>query len=148
MPITCFMFLNSRTARILSALAFNVPIVTESWVYSCLENMVLVNPRDVKCTEEATSFSSTDSAATLSSIWHPRFGHRAAQPGSVWYQSCNILAGRRVFIKSSNKRNGDKTCLGEPTLKLLAKRCGALSVVNSIKSAHVAIIGNMRFQSL
>ena len=118
-----------RSRRVLRALALNVPVVTESWLYRCLDAEKWVDPRD------------SESESSVSMV-HPRFGARIMKQGNLLYQASDLLKNRRVYTHRDSKTSA--VVAPNAFIIGLARLCGA-TVVRDFKCADVAIIGIPKF---
>lgn len=129
------MHMYSRSLRVIVALAFNIPIVSEEWLYHSLERGSWLKPS--------------------ANVMHPRFGKRLLnqrlirqessssskndQPTiAMLYSSCGLLKSLSVYIKTDSERATDPP---QAVLVGIAKLCGAMSVVSRLEDADVAILG-------
>lgn len=116
------------------ALALNVPVVTEAWLYRSLESGDWIDPRvDI---ESPDLFNGTDACDV--NMLHPRFGKRLTNDSSLLYQPVDFMKTKKIYLdlSASNKKAPPQSFFTD-----IIRLCGG-TVVSNVFDADIAIIGD------
>lgn len=148
---------DSRTLRIVAALATNTPVVTEEWLYECLSAGKWIPPSpavlhpifgrlpngqppakyDTGSSSSSSSRSSSSSSSSSSSMSKQSMPHKSMRVLKGYYTSCGLLKDMSVYVKTDAVAHSDPP---NSTLVKMAYLCGASAISSDRSVADVAIV--------